>query len=63
MENPLYHFKLPPSIITIYITHVRNLRNGCYANDWGINFGGLRDLYIHSYFKNDSSQGSCDAVH
>ena len=63
MENDFYHFKLPPLIVTIYITHLRNLRNGSYDNDWGINFGGLRDLYTHSCFKNDSSQGSCESVH
>ena len=33
MENHFYHFKWPPlNVIIIFITHVRNLRNGCYAN-------------------------------
>ena len=32
MENHFYHIKWPPLNVTIFITHVRNLRNGCYAN-------------------------------
>ena len=31
-EIHFYHIKLPPLNVTIFITHVRNLRNGCYAN-------------------------------
>ena len=27
----LYHIRWPPLNVTIFITHVRNLRNGCYA--------------------------------
>ena len=33
MENHFYHIKLSPLIVTIFITHVRNLHNGRYAND------------------------------
>ena len=33
MENHFYHIKLPPFNVTIFITHVPNLRNGRYAND------------------------------
>ena len=32
MENHFYRIKRPPLNVTIFITHVRNLRNGCYAN-------------------------------
>ena len=32
MENHFYHIKWPPLNVTIFITHVRSLRNGCYAN-------------------------------
>ena len=32
MVYNFYHIKWPPLNITIFITHVRNLRNGCYAN-------------------------------
>ena len=32
MENHFYHIRLPPLNVTIFITHVRNLRNECYAN-------------------------------
>ena len=32
MENHFNHIMLPPLIVTIFITHVRNLRNWCYAN-------------------------------
>ena len=28
-----YHIKLPPMNVTIFITHVGNLRNGYYANE------------------------------
>ena len=34
MENHLYHIKWPPLNVTIFITHVRNARNGCYANEY-----------------------------
>ena len=33
MENRFHHIKLPHLIVTIFITHVRNLRNGLYSND------------------------------
>ena len=32
MESHLYHIKWPPLNFTIFIPHMRNLRNGCYAN-------------------------------
>ena len=32
MENHFYHIKWPPLNVTIFIMHVRNLCNGCYAN-------------------------------
>ena len=32
MENHLFLIKCPPLNVTIFITHVRNLRNGYYAN-------------------------------
>ena len=32
MENHFYRIKVPHLNVTIFITHVRNLRNGCYAN-------------------------------
>ena len=37
LDNTFYHIKWPPLNITIFITHVRNLRYGCYANDDGGN--------------------------
>ena len=33
MENHFYHIKWPPLNVTIFITHVRNVRNGSYANE------------------------------
>ena len=33
MEHHFYHIKWPPLNVTIFTTHVRNLRNGCYANE------------------------------
>ena len=33
-ENQFYHIKWPPLNVTIFITHVRILRNGCYANGY-----------------------------
>ena len=33
MENNLNHIRLAPLSVTIFITHVRILRNGRYAND------------------------------
>ena len=32
MENHFYQFKWPPLNVAIFITHVRNLRKGSYAN-------------------------------
>ena len=32
MENQFYHIGRPPLNVTIFITHVRNLRNKCYSN-------------------------------
>ena len=32
MENHFHHIRLPPLNVTIFITHVHNLRNGRYAN-------------------------------
>ena len=32
MENHFYHIKWPLLNVTFFITHVGNLRNGCYAN-------------------------------
>ena len=32
MENQFYHISWPPLNVTIFIAHVRNLRNGSYAN-------------------------------
>ena len=32
MENHFYHIRLPPLNVTIFITHIRRLRNGSYAN-------------------------------
>ena len=32
MENHFNHIKWPPLNVTIFITHVRNLCNGCYTN-------------------------------
>ena len=37
MENHSYHIKWPPLNSTVFITHVRNLRNGCYANESYLN--------------------------
>ena len=31
-ENYYYHIEWPPFYAAIFITHVRNLRNRCYAN-------------------------------
>ena len=33
MENHFYYIKWSSLNASIFITHVRNLRNGCYAND------------------------------
>ena len=33
MENQFYHISWAPLSVTIFITYVRNLRNGCYANE------------------------------
>ena len=33
MENHFYHSKRLPFNVTFFITHMRNLRNGCYANE------------------------------
>ena len=32
MVDHLHHIKWPPLNVTIFIRHVPNLRNGCYAN-------------------------------
>ena len=32
MENHFYHIKWPPLNVPIFITHVRNVRNGCDVN-------------------------------
>ena len=32
MENHFYHIRLSPLNVTIFITHVRRLRNGSYAS-------------------------------
>ena len=32
MENHFYHIRWSPVIVTIFIIHVHNLYNGCYAN-------------------------------
>ena len=32
MENHLLHIKCRPLNVTIFITHVRSLRNGCHTN-------------------------------
>ena len=32
MENHFYHIRWAPLSVTIFITHVRILRNGSYAN-------------------------------
>ena len=31
-ENHFYHIRWPPLNVTIFITHVRRLRNGSYDN-------------------------------
>ena len=52
LENTFYHIKWPPLNVTIFITHVRNLRNGCYANvDHSpiINMEALQDQYDQKY--------------
>ena len=36
MGNHFYHIRLPPLNVTIIIRHMRNLRNGCYANGYPI---------------------------
>ena len=38
MENHFYHLRWAALNVTIFITHVRNLRNRCYVNDIGIRY-------------------------
>ena len=33
MDNYIYHIKRPPLNVTIFITHMGSLHNGCYTND------------------------------
>ena len=37
MENHFYRIRWPPLNVTIFITHVHNLRNGSYANEKRVN--------------------------
>ena len=46
MENHFYHISWAPLIVTIFITHVRIVRNGNYAKDiWLVN-STSRDIIL-----------------
>ena len=38
MENHFYHIKWPPLNVTIFITHMQNLSNGCYAKEMHLSY-------------------------